>query len=170
MASFAGTAGAQDFTVFGGFQHPGAITLTDTVGGVVGSTSQLLTEPKDFGVFGARLYRSGAPLGLEHTVAFSPNFLDSDGNAFIYNTNFRVEMPAPVFRPYATVGAGLVHAGGDGPAAFGTKFSLNFGAGVKMSVFGPAGLRLDVRGYAIRGVEDQTLKVFESSIGIFFSF
>ena len=144
--------------------------MTRSIDTVSDAGEQFLTDPKDFGVFGARLYPSSAPLGFEHTIAFSPNFVDSDSNALIYNTNLRVELPTPAIRPYATVGAGLVRAGGDGPGAFGTKFSLNYGGGVKLSVFGPAGVRVDVRGYEIRGVEDQTLRVMEASVGIYFSF
>jgi opacity protein-like surface antigen len=170
LVAIAGKANAQDFTVFGGFHHPGAINLLPSVGGVTGAAGQLLTEPKTFGVFGARLYRSGAPLGLEHTIAFSPNFVESDANALIYNTNLRVELPAPMIRPYVTAGIGLVRAGGNGPGAFGTKFSFNYGGGVKASVFGPAGVRLDVRGYSIRGVGEQTFRVLEASVGIFFSY
>jgi hypothetical protein len=167
---FPGKAHAQDFTVFGGFQHPGGINLLPTAGSIGGAIGQAITDPKDFGVFGARLYRSSAPLGFEHTIAYSPNFIESDASALIYSTNLRVELPAPIFRPYATAGLGLVRASGEGPAAFGSKFSFNYGGGLKASVFGPAGIRLDVRGYSIRGVQDQTLKVFEGTVGIFFSF
>ena len=166
----AGTADAQDITVFGGFQHPGAIRLTPAIESISGSAGQVLNDAKDFGVFGVRLYRSNASLGLEHTVAFSPNFVNSDARAFIYNTNLRVELPAPLIRPYVTAGAGLLYAGGDGPAAFGSNFTYNYGGGLRVSLLGTAGVRIDVRGYSIRGVEDQTLKVLESSIGIFFSF
>ena len=172
MAAFgmAGTANAQDFTIFAGVHHPGSLTLANTFGTVTYATEQLFNDPKDFGFFGARLYRSNAPWGFEHTIAFSPNFVSTDANALIYNTNLRIELPAPVFRPYATAGVGLVRAGGDGPAAFGTKFSFNYGGGVKATVFSPVGIRLDVRGYSIRGVESKWLRVIEASAGIFFSF
>ena len=93
---------------------------------------------------------------MEHTLAFSPNFLDSRANALIYNTNLLVQPPAVSIQPYGTVGIGLVRAGGSGPAAFGTKFSVNYGAGIKASVFGPWGVRLDVRGYAIRVLRTNT--------------
>jgi opacity protein-like surface antigen len=152
------------------FTTPGQLRLSPSVATITEVAGQLLTEPKDFGVFGARLYRSNAPLGFEHTIAFSPNFVDTDASAFIYSTNLRVELPAPAIRPYATAGVGLVRAGGDGPGAFGTKFSFNYGGGVKASVFGPAGVRVDVRSYSIRGVQDQTLRVLEASVGISFSF
>ena len=135
-----------------------------------GTTGQILTDAKDFGVFGARLYRSNAPVGFEHTLAFSPNFVDSRASALIYNTNLRVHLPAATVQPYGTVGIGLVRAGGSGPASFGTKFSINYGVGVMASVLGPLGVRVDVRGYSIRGVENQTLSVLESSVGLVFAF
>ena len=161
---------ADDFTLFGGFNHPGSVTLGDSSTVVSGTAGQLLTDAKDFGVFGARLNRSNAAVAFEHALAFSPNFLDSRANALIYNTNVLVQPPAVAIQPYATAGIGLVRAGGSGPAAFGTKFSVNYGAGIKASVFGPWGVRLDVRGYAIRGVEDKYLNVWESSVGLFFAF
>jgi len=164
------SAAAQDATLFGGFHHPGAITLTPAAGGVGDAAGTLLNDPKDFGVFGVRLYRSAAPVGIEHTLAYAPNFLDSDAYALIYNTNLRVELPAPVFRPYATAGLGLVRAGGDGPAALGTKFAFNYGGGLKLTVLPRVGIRLDVRGYSIRSVQNQSPKVLESSVGIFFNF
>ena len=159
-----------DLTLFGGFNHPGNITLGQISESVSGNAGQLLTDTKDFGVFGARLYRSNAPVGFEHTLAFSPNFIDSRASALIYNTNLRVQVPALRVRPYVTVGVGLVRAGGDGPASFGTKFSLNYGAGLNVSLIGPLGARVDVRGYSIRGVEEQSLNVLETSIGVVFSF
>ena len=167
---FVAPAYSGDLTLFGGVQHPENITLGQTVGGISGSAGQLLTDAKDFGIFGARLYRSNAPVGFEHTLAFSPNFIDSRASALIYNTNLRVQVPAVQLRPYATVGIGLVRANGSGPASFGTKFSINYGAGLNLSLFGPLGARLDVRGYSIRGVEEQSLKVLETSLGVVYSF
>ena len=178
---FAGMLHAQDFTVFGGFHHPGTLTLSSGVGGVgssigvpsLGSPDDLTgfqIDPKDFGIFGVRLYRSAAPVGLEHTVAYSPNFIDSDGNAFLFSTNLRVELPAPIFRPYATGGGGLVRAGGSSVASFGTKFSFNYGGGLNVAVMPPVGVRFDARMYSIRGVDDHTVNVLEASVGISFSF
>jgi hypothetical protein len=161
---------ADELTLFGGFNHPGKVTLGDTTTVVSGTAGQLLTDAKDFGVFGFRLFKSTTAVGLEHTLAFSPNFLDSRANALIYNTNVLIQPPAVPIQPYATAGVGVVRAGGSGPAAFGTKFSVNYGAGIKSSLFGPWGVRLDVRGYTVRGVEDQYLNVWESSVGLFFGF
>ncbi len=39
---FTGTLHAQDFTVFGGFQHPGTLTLSSGVGGVGGTLQAAL--------------------------------------------------------------------------------------------------------------------------------
>ena len=135
VGGFRKFAHAQDFTVFGGFQHPGTLTLSSGVGGVSSAAGQARDDPKDFGVFGARLYHSVAPLGLEHTVAYSPNFIDSNGNAFLYSANLRVELPGgPRLRPYATAGVGVFRVGGEGPTSFGTKFSFNYGGGLKVGL------------------------------------
>ena len=171
LVGFASSLHAQDFTVFGGFQHPGSLTLSSGVGGVSSAAGQARDDPKDFGVFGARLYHSVAPLGLEHTVAYSPNFIDSNGNAFLYSSNLRVELPGgPRLRPYATAGVGVFRVGGEGPASFGTKFSFNYGGGLKVGLIEPIGLRFDVRLHSIRGVEGQTLNVLEPSVGILVGF
>ncbi len=167
--AFANSGVAQDLTVFGGFQHPGTVTLESSTEGAV-DVVRTLTDPKDFGVFGLRGHPSSAPIGVEWTLAYSPNFLSSDGNAFIANTNLRAELPAPFFRPYATAGIGLVRAGGEPPVDFGTKFAVNAGGGIKLAVIPRVGVRFDVRGYSIRGVQDQSLQVFESSIGISISY
>ena len=170
LVGFSGTLTAQDFTVFGGFQHPGTITTVSSGVGVASSAARQAVDTKNFGVFGARLYRSAAPVGLEHTVAYSPNFIDSNGHAFLYSANMRVELPVLRLRPYATGGVGFFHAGGDGPASLGTKFSFNYGGGLKVGLIEPVGLRFDVRVYSIRGIEDRTLNVLEPSIGIFVEF
>jgi hypothetical protein len=169
LLAFTNSGFAQDVTLFGGFQHPGAVTLESSAGGAVDAV-RTLTDPKDFGVFGLRGHPSSAPIGVEWTLAYSPNFLSADGNALIASTNLRAELPAPFFRPYATAGIGFVRAGGEPPVDFGTKFAVNVGGGIKLAVIPRAGVRFDVRGYSIRGVQGQSLEVFESSIGIYFSY
>ncbi len=67
-------------------------------------------------------------------------------------------------------GGGLVRAGGSGSSSFGTKFTFNYGGRLNLEVMAPVGLRFDARMYSIRGVEDHTLNVLESSIGIFVGF
>lgn len=158
-------AEAGDVTLFGGVQKPGSITL-----GSAGSSTGVLTDPRDFGTFGVRVNRSRGPVGIEHTIAFSPNFLDSEDNAFIQSTNLIVGVPSLRVRPYGTAGIGFIHAGGDGPASLGAKFAFNYGGGVKVSALGPLGIRFDVRGYSITGLESQTLKMLETSVGLLIGF
>lgn len=156
---------AGDLTLFGGLQQPGSITL-----GSAGGAATQLTNPRDFGVFGVRFNSSGGPIGIENTLAYSPNFLDGNGNAFIQSTNLIIGIPALKVRPYGTAGAGLIYAGGSGPAAVGAKFGFNYGGGVKVSAIGPIGFRFDVRGYSVLGLESQTLKILETSVGLLIGF
>ncbi len=163
------SAHAADFTLFGGFHLPGKLTLGRALNAGTPDL-EVLTDPKNFGVFGARLFRSTAPFGAEYTVAYSPKFLDSNSNALIYNVNLRANLPTPVIGPYVTAGLGGIRAGGSGPGAFGNKFAFNYGGGLKITLVGPVGLRFDVRGYSVRSVEDQTLNLVEASVGLSYSF
>ena len=162
--------GASDLTLFGGRHHPGKINLQPSAGAIGSAAVQLLTDPKDFGVFGARLHRSNLPIGAEFTLAYSPNFIESPANALIYNVNLRASLlPGPV-TPYVTAGVGGIRAGGDGPGAFGHKLALNYGGGLKVGLIGPIEARFDLRGYLVRGVQDQSLNLIEASVGIVFGF
>jgi hypothetical protein len=158
-------AEAGDLTLFGGAHLPGELTL-----GSAGGAAGQLTDPRNFGVFGLRFNRSNGPVGMESTIAYSPNFLDSSARAFILSTNLLVGLPAPVVRPYGTAGFGFLHAGGEGPASVGAKFGFNYGGGVKVTPGGPVGIRFDVRGYSILGLESQTLKILETSVGLLIAF
>ena len=161
-------AHAGDLTLFGGFHHPGQVTL-GSVGTLPGTGSQI-TDPKDFGVFGVRVNTSGSFIGFENTLAYSPNFVDSDAFAVLQSSNLLIGVPSLRVRPYGTAGIGFVFTGGEGPASFGNKFAFNYGGGVKVTLVGPLGLRGDVRGYTIPDVEGQTLNVFESSVGLLIGF
>jgi hypothetical protein len=161
-------ARAGDLTVFGGFHHPGRVNLSSA--GELPGTIVQLTDPKDFGVFGVRFNTSDAFIGFEHTLAYSPNFLDSDAFAIIPNSNLIIGVPALRIRPYGTAGVGVIVTGGDGPASFGTKFAFNYGGGVKISLIGSLGFRADVRGYMLPALQDQTLHVFETSAGLLIGF
>ena len=129
-------------------------------------------------VYGFRLNLPIIPtVGLEQTVAFSSNFLapaglpagqDSDG--FISNANVIVNIPLKTFTPYATAGAGFIWQHGSGDLPVGGQFAVNYGGGVKWKLFGPTGLRLDVRGYTTTKVYDSSLNMFEASIGFFVKF
>jgi len=162
-----------DITAFGGIQRQGKLTL----GSVPGTSVNLIRtlNSTDFGVFGGRISH-GHIFGGEHTLAFSPNFIDADTHAFIYNSDVFVQAPLPVVRPYATAGLGLIHTSGDGLGVFGTRLAINYGGGVKLLPAGPVGLRVDVRGYSIPSAEfrvftteSQRIDFIEASIGIVFS-
>lgn len=127
-------------------------------------------------MFGLRVSH-GRVIGLEHTFAYSPNFIASDSKAVILNTNLILHAPLPRVRPYGTAGVGTVYIGGDSPTSFGGKFAINYGGGVKVNLVGPVGGRFDVRGYAIPGVEreglslrSQMLNVLEVTAGVVFTF
>jgi hypothetical protein len=158
---------AGDLTLFGGYQHPGNITLSSVVTTSVGTVTEIVSDPSGVGVFGVR-FSHGKVFGAEHTLAYAPHFLDSNSHAVIYNSDVMFQVPAPVVRPYATAGAGAFFVAGSGPTDIGTKFAINYGGGVKFFPAGPIGARVDVRGYLLPSVQDQTLKAFEVSLGIVF--
>jgi hypothetical protein len=141
-------------------------------------------ESARFGVFGLRLAHGGAMFGLEHTLAFSPDMS-------IYSSNLMVQTRGARIKPYATAGLGGVFTSKEdlpnpasvpidmdvsvsgGSRAFGNNFALNYGGGVKVFTTPRLGARLDVRGYTVPNIQDprqdQTLHLFEMSIGIVFS-
>ena len=159
---------AGDLTLFAGFQKPGELSLDPAV--FPGQIVDAFSNPTDSGVFGARINPGSGPIGLEHTLAFTPRFIDSESKGFIYNSNLLIQIPALPVRPYGTVGAGLIHSSGNTAGVFGTSFAINYGGGVKISISGPVGIRIDVRGYTAPSVQDDTLHIFESSIGVVFGF
>lgn len=156
---------AADFTIFGGVQHPGKLTLRSAVDGTT-----IPPDPRDFGTFGIRVSQ-GRVIGSEHTLAYSPNFVSSENSAFIYNSNFIVHIPLGVARPYATAGLGTMYIRGDALEVItGGKFAVNNGGGVKFTLAGPVGAQIDARGYSLPSVQNQTLNVLEVSVGVVFSF
>ena len=162
-----------DVTVFGGLQRQGKLTFQSAPGTTFNLISTI--NGTNFGMFGAR-FGHGRVFGGEHTLAFSPNFIDARTRAIFYNSNILVQAPLPVVRPYGTIGLGLIGTSGEGLGAFGTKFALNYGGGVKFMPAGPVGMRVDVRGYAVPSaefkvftVESQRLDFLEVSVGVVFS-
>ena len=134
-----------DVTVFGGAQNPGKLTF-ETAPGSANNFIQTF-DPHTFGVMGLR-FGHGGLLGGEHTISYSPNFLEGGTHAVNLHSNLRV-MPTFAFvKPYATAGLGAIFTGGNTLADFGTKFGFNYGGGVTLSG-GPLGVNLDVRGYTI---------------------
>jgi opacity protein-like surface antigen len=167
LAFGAAPAGATDLTLFGGAQSPGPFTLQTT-----GST--FTVNPRNFGVFGVRA-SVGTIIGSEQTFAYSPNFIDSNTRAFIFNGNLIVHVPLPRVRPYGTVGIGTVYIDAEGPSNFldaisGARFAVNYGGGVKVGLAGPLGAQVDVRGYRVTGRNDSSFNMLETSLGIVLSF
>jgi len=153
---------AADITLYTGVQNPGKLTVNN-----------VLRDPRLGGVFGAR-FSGGQVIGFEQTLGYSPNFLVSGQHAFNAQSNIHVGIPAGKIVPYATAGIGLVTTFGSPSsdwADIGTKFTVNYGGGIKFrKLAGPLGFRLDVRGYSVPSVFNQTLNFVEGSLGVLFSF
>ena len=167
-------AGAIDLTAFGGVQRQGKLTLQSAPGTTVNLLRTI--NGTNFGVFGVR-FGHGKIFGGEHTLAYAPNFIDAATKAIIYNSDFRLQAPLPVVRPYGVVGLGLIGTSGEGIGRFGTKFALNYGGGVKFLPAGPVGMAIDVRGYSVPSTEfrvfateNQTVNFLEVSVGVVFKF
>jgi hypothetical protein len=157
---------AGDFTLFAGKVMPGSINNISLDGSPI---------------FGVRAATNFVPLfGMEHTLAFSSDYLYprnvadiQNAKGFVYNANLILNLPVPAIpvTPYITAGAGLLHQYGDRNLPVGTKFSFNYGGGVKMPhLAGPLGLRLDVRGYSSSAIFSSSLNMLEVTGGILISF
>lgn len=168
-AGLSGQAYAGEFTLYAGWANPGKLTLANVRTGLGGST-----------IYGVRLGGTfGRVIGLEQTIAFSPDFLRPEDFAatgkvrgFISNTNLVVNAPVGRLVPYATAGIGWIKPfDSNSQLLFGTKFAVNYGGGLKFTrLAGPLGLRFDARGYTATGVFSRNLKIFEVSGGLLFSF
>ena len=154
---------ASDLTLFGGFHHPGKLTLRS-------AGTNIPLDPRTFGTFGMRVSQ-GRVFGSEHTLAYSPNFISSENSALIYNSNFIIHIPLGIVRPYATVGLGTMYIRGDALEVLtGGKFAVNYGGGVKFKLAGSVGGQIDARGYTLPSVLDESLQVLEVSVGVVFTF
>src|SRR2546427_4316536 len=147
---------ASDLTLFGAAQHRGTLTLQGA--GQTATTTQSF-NPTTFGVFGIR-YSHGNIIGGEHTLAYAPNFIETNGRAFIYNSDLLVQAGFPKVKPYGAVGLGAIftwakNSSGSTPALgdIGSKFAINYGGGVKILPAGPVGVQFDIRGYTLPSVK-----------------
>ena len=108
---------ASDVTLYGGIQRQGKLTLPIPNPGPfvspAGSEIPADFNPKNFGVFGFRIGH-GRLFGAEHTLALSPNFIESKTSAVIYNSNLLVQVPSQKVRPYGTFGLGGLFISGNG--------------------------------------------------------
>jgi hypothetical protein len=128
-------------------------------------------------IYGVRLSTGIVPsFGIEHTLAFSSDFLFPNNDTevdntkgFVYNSNLILSLPLGRVRPYLTAGAGVIHQYGSSELPVGTKFALNYGGGLKLPrLFGPLGLRIDLRGYSA-GFVSNKLNLFEVAGGAMLS-
>ncbi len=160
-----GSLPAADLSLFLGSVMPGTIEVEDVATGLDNSP-----------VYGFRFHADFVPgFGMEHTLAFSSDYLYPSGGSSggdtrgaAYSGNLVLGFPMRTWRavPFLTAGVGLLGQYGDGPTPVGTRFAFNYGGGVKVPrVFGPLGLRLDVRGIRA-GVVSNTLDMLELSAGL----
>jgi len=164
------------FSLFGGWNKPGNVSLDNVRGGFNGNR-----------LLGVRLEADLARIiGWENTFAYSPNFAKpdifstpGDSRALIYSSNLVLNAPVGHFVPFVTAGMGLITSKRilreplqlPNTREFGTSFALNYGGGLKLiKLAGPVGLRFDVRGYILPDVFSQRLNILEVSGGIVFSF
>ena len=169
LCGLLGQAAAGDLTVFVGGVNPGNLTISNVTRALDSSA-----------VYGVRLSTNFVPLlGMEHTLAFSSDFLFPSDNippvdkskGFVYNSNLILNIPARSIVPYVTAGVGLISQYGSPNLPVGTKFAFNYGGGVKFPrVFGPLGLRFDARGYTAIGVSSSNLNLVEVSGGVLINF
>jgi hypothetical protein len=174
VACLGSTAYAADATFYFGFQKPGSLTLKQ-VPEIISQSVQLSTNWG--GVIGARLSTSGV-VGYEQSLGVSPNFLDSNATAFNTQSNLMVNIPIHKFVPYGTVGLGFITTWGESQKSFGTRFTMNYGGGVKLTrILGPLGLRFDLRGYTTFSAygnspifQNQNVNFLEGTVNVFISF
>ncbi len=159
---------AQDLTVYAGGVLPGHVT--------VGDVSNALDRGP---VFGVRLSTGFAAfLKLEGNFAYSNDFLfphDQPGvtsaRGIMLDANLLADLPLGKAVPYATVGLGLLRQWGSDNLPIGTKFTINYGGGLKFpKMYGPIGFRIDGRGYTATGVFSHAVNMFELTGGVMFSF
>jgi len=161
---------AADATVYVGFQDPSAIPLNPFLPYLVGSTGI---------VVGARI-ATGGRFAFEQSVGYSPNFEDAFIDSFNTQSNLVVRFPVGKVTPYGTAGVGLIKTWGASGREFGTRFTVNYGGGIKFNrVVGPLGVRVDVRGYTAPNIPFRNeigevvvkynLNFIEGTIGVVYS-
>jgi len=180
----------KDITLFGSAQHEGKLNVETAT---ATATSPRSFNPATFGTFGVRFGHANV-FGGEHTIAYSPNFIEANTKAIFWTSNVLVQAPVPKAKPYFTAGLGTIFTFGtddSGRPSFGkigSKFALNYGGGLKVYPSGPVGFRFDIRGHLIPNVrfnvaiptttdplatvksESQTLNMLEAGFGIIFQF
>jgi len=164
----AAPAFAADLTLFGGYQRQGKVTLNSAANSG-GTVTQIVKDPFGVGSFGIRFGSSGI-WGHEETIEYSRHFIDSNSKAINLSSNLLLTATIPKVKPYVTAGLGTFIIKGSGISDIGSKFAYNYGGGVKLLPEGPVGVRGDIRGYKLTGVEGQKMNVFELTLGVVFHF
>ncbi|HYK88727.1 MAG TPA: hypothetical protein VE398_08155, partial [Acidobacteriota bacterium] len=129
VACLAAEARAADLTLYTGYLNPGGLSFSNIVNGL---------EIRGSAIYGARFETDFHKIiGLEHTIAFSPNLLQSnifpistEVHGFLYHSNLVLNVPIGHMVPYATAGMGLLTPYGPGFKPFGTRFAFNYGGGL----------------------------------------
>ncbi len=130
-----------------------------------------------YGLFGVRYEKDYLLiLGLEHNLVYGNDLLAPSGgdggeDSLYYTGNIVVNLPVDRIVPNVALGIGLMRRFGSSFPDTGFSFLTNWGFGVKFrELFGPAGLRLDMRRVRIRGVEDGSVTATELSGGFLLTF
>ncbi len=159
------TAQASDLSLFGGWTGVGSL---ETVAGQV--------DLSNFNVFGVRWEKGFlVVLGFENTLSFSSGSVlataGEDNGGLNYMGNLVINLPVRRTLPYFTLGLGVLHRFGTSFPDVGSRFTFNWGAGLKLrGLLGPMGVRIDYRRMIIYGVLDENAKTHEISGGVMFHF
>jgi hypothetical protein len=170
--SAAASLHAGEVILYGGIQKPGKLTWSSTT-----AVPDDLLKGGFGGTLGIRMSK-GRVLGFEQNFSFSPRFAKPGNKAFQIDSNLVLQAPGKIV-PYVTGGIGYIMTWGqDYPAdlspakiaafAFnvGKKFSVNYGGGIKVRrIMGPIGFNVDLRGYTVPNVHQDTLNFLQTSFG-----
>ena len=147
------TAQASDLSLFAGWTGVGSL---ESVAGQVNLSN--------FNVFGVRWEKAFlVVLGFENTLSFSSGSVlaiaGEDNGGLNYTGNLVINLPVRRTLPYFTLGLGVLHSFGTSFPDVGSKFTFNWGAGLKLrGLLGPMGVRIDYRRMTIYVVLDENAK------------
>ena len=153
-----------------GLAAPAAAQTGGFVSPFVGVSADTPTE-ENRTFFGAGLGATGNVVGFEVDFGYSPNFfeldedfgeLGSDGSVTTVMGNLLLTIPLGKFRPYGTVGAGLIRTNLDVFDLLddldSTDFGVNYGGGAMIFFNDRVGIRGDIRQF--RNFKDDSFDDF----------
>lgn len=116
------------------------------------------TEESNRTVYGGAIGFTGPVVGFELDLGYSPNFFevdddfgefDSEGSVTTVMGNLLVSVPINRFRPYATIGAGLMRSNLRFTDLFddvnSNDFGINYGGGAMVFLTDSVAIRGDIR-------------------------